>query len=234
MFELTTSIEERRRRLFLRLCKEVAVDQPLYHGSPVEGMYEIMDAGRLYVQGHGELVSDFFCVSANDNMLRSFSDGDALTGMAFVPPRPLRCIQLDPVHYALAASESMGWYNAVRVGSIDEHTAERARILACRFYDSVRGDPYMSACDFERVIPEWCDGLLFPWSVFHWGELWPSAHNDECEIALTQRGTDQAWQGMHLIYLQGKEYDPKDGWRHLRRRRKKRAQEVRHLQASAA
>ena len=207
--------------MFLRLCKEVAVDQTLYHGSPVKGMYEIMDAGRLYVQNHGELASDFFCVSANDNMLRYFSDEDDCTGMAFVPSRPLRCIQLDLFHHALAASEAIGWREAVVLGgSVDEHTVERARILACGLYRSTRGDPGMSAADLEHVIPEWCDGLIFPGSVFHWGELWPSAPNDECEIALTQRGTDQVWNDLYEVYLRGKSYEPKAGWRQLRRKRK--------------
>lgn len=200
------NIDRARQRLFDRQCRAVEVRETVYHGTPLEGLLEIKKSGRVRPQSHGILPGDWFCVSTNDNMLRAFSDGDGLTGFVFAPPA-LHCVELDWMHTALACAENMNMEPDWLAKASDP---DKERNLAYRLgYHDCRGDLAMEECEFRRLLPSGCDGIIFPWG--HYARSW----NDEAEIALTDEGCRKVWNHIRQIVIEGEWLDPDEGWREL-------------------
>lgn len=197
---------ELRERFFRRAVPVREVTQAVYHGSPLDGMVDIMRAERLYPQGHAELPDDeFLSVSINDNVLRLFADGEPhLTGFCSTPK--LRVAHLDTFHNAVAT-----WRGGCRtVEDIEVKWAERLGYIDRRY------EPDMGGSDLRQLLrSRECHGLAFNYlkwcqhMQFHTG-----AWNDEAEIALTEHGCDEVWRNLYTLYVGGEEYDNlHEGWR---------------------
>ncbi len=207
-----------RRQLFLRRTKEITLrNQTLYHGSPTEGLAEIHRSRMIYPQEHGILPGKWFCVSPNDNMLRCFSDGESPNGMVFETPT-LRCLQLDWMHMALSSYESSADFTE---DWLEKHPEDEA--LARRLgYSQHRGELGMSENDFRALIPEWVDGVIFPWTCYQQDQLWPGGWNDECEVALNEQGCQKIWKSLGQLVIRGEwEENVKRGWRKILRNERK-------------
>lgn len=208
-----------RRQLFLRRTTEVVVKgQTLYHGSPTTGLAEIRRTGMIHPQEHGILPGEWFCVSPNDNMLRCFSDGEDLNGMIF-EPEPLRCLKLDWMHMALSSWESCADFEPDWLGKFPEDESLARRLG----YSQHRGDLGISESDFRALIPEWVDGLIFPWTtICPFVGVSSSSWNDETEIALNERGCQKIWKGLTQLAIRGEwEDNVKRGWRKILRNERK-------------
>lgn len=197
-----------RERFMLRRCREVEINADLYHGSPIEGMERIRRAGRLYPQASGMIYGAWLSVSTNDNVVRAFADGDGVTGMVFDRGGvDLRCLQLDYMHFALscdACDYVPQW--------LDLPDGDREREWAYRLgYTDCRGNLAIHQGDFFRMLPEWVDGVIFPWGCD--AVTW----NDEAEIALTERGCTRLWPALSQVVVDGDWLDPAAGWRKIKR-----------------
>lgn len=191
----------------LRRCKEVLIDCPLFHGSPIAGMKAIYDYGGIAPQTHGMLPGDYFCVSTNDNMLNCFADGDGPTGFHFAPTQPLRCLHLDWLHFSLlCASESTTdfipeWLNKY---------PDEDRLAHDLGYGWRRGDMMITKEQWDEICPEWVEGLIMPWGCE------ARAWNSEAEIALTETGCARVWQSIESIVVYGEWFtDTKKAWRKI-------------------
>lgn len=205
-----------RERFMLRRCKEVEIyETDLYHGSPIEGMEQIRRHGRIAPQeGCGMLYGSWLSVSTNDNMLRHFSDGDGLTGMVFDRRGvSLRCLQLDYMHFALACEACdyvPEWLN--------QPSGEEERQWAYRLgYNDCRANLAIYQGDFFRMLPDWVDGVIFPWGCD------ARSGGDEAEIALTERGCERLWPALDQVVVTGEWLDPEAGWRKIKRLARRRA-----------
>lgn len=196
-----------RERFFRRACPVREVSQPVFHGSPLSGMVDIMRAERLIPQGHAELPDEeFLSVSVNDNVLRLFGDdeGDGLTGFSSTPR--LRVAHLDPFHNAVSTARS----GCRTVADIEVKWAERLKYIDHRY------EPDMEGSDLRHLLrSRECHGLAFTYMKwckhmgFHTGR-W----NDEAEIALTEHGCDEVWKTVDCLWVGGEEYDDlHEGWR---------------------
>jgi hypothetical protein len=188
-----------RQRFFLQRCTRVSVDEPLYHGSPLSGLEQIRTAGRIIPQEHGMIPGNFFCVSVNDNMLHFFSEGEETTGLAFTLRKPLQCLQLDWMHYALSASEAWPeeWPK-------DNQTEIRyAEELG--YYDYTCRDGIPEDI-FTDLIPSWVDGIILPWGIKSWN--W----NQEAEIALTKKGCKKIFPDLDQIVIRNEWFDLPEAW----------------------
>jgi len=211
----TKDLTALRRKWFLHMCRRVTLDQTVFHGSPTEGMWQIRRDKMLHPQAHGELPGDWLCVSVNDNMLHFFSDGEGNNGF-HSSPGPLNLIQLDRMHHALLTRESCDHVTQWKEDRPHEvMLAQRLGYLERQRF----GEDYLTKEELDDMLPKDIDGLLFPWA-----ELTPEGdrfyyfcniYNDECEIALTERGCKKVWAGIEVIYHKGEEYEPEVGWRKM-------------------
>lgn len=202
MIEIET--EALRARFFNRVVPVRITDQCVYHGSPLEGMVEIMRGERLYPQGHAELPDEeFLSVSVNDNVLTLFADGERATGFCSIPT--LRVAHLDPFHNSVATGRS----GCVTVEDIEVK-------WACRLgYVDKRLDPDMQGSDLRRLLRNReCHGLAFSHLKWcNWMKFHHDGWNEEAEIALTEYGCDEVWTKLDMLFVDGEEYsDLMEGW----------------------
>jgi hypothetical protein len=208
---MIANLYQTRKRFLQRRCPVVLIDQDVYHGSPTQGLEEIRRAGMLHPQGHGELEGEWLSVSVNDNMLVAFSDKTKANGFISSPGK-LKCVHLDWFHYALATYK-IGFRNDEDDVELLEKWAER---LGYTFERRRYGPTNEGICHevLMSLMPGDVDGLIFPWSeICQWRGFCVDSWNDECEIALTPAGCRKVWDGIHTLYLDGEEYEPKKAWR---------------------
>jgi hypothetical protein len=188
-----------------RRCKIVTVEQDLYHGSPIRGMSEIIEADRLYPQSHAIFEElETLCVSPNDNMLRFFGEDkrNRLNGIRFAPTE-LKCMILDDFHLSLISHH---WIAEWERDFPDEYTW-----LGKLGHSSFSARECMRVAEFMSLLPPGVDGLLFPWTFFEYGQIHAQSYNDEAELSLLQPGCDKLWAQRQVYYVHGKEYDVEEG-----------------------
>ena len=64
----------------------------------------------------------------------------------------------------------------------------------------------MDESTFHELIPDWVDGIIFPWGIQTWD--W----NHEAEIALTQKGCDQILPDLDQVVIRNEWVDKEDAW----------------------
>jgi len=175
---------------------------PLFHGSPVSGMVEIVHQG-FHTVSHGELNAPLLSVSKNENMLDYYSDGEATSGFVFNAQFD-KVLVLDDFHYALSAYEATGdlWEDLVA-----EHPEahDQAKALGYDIYDELG----MRENELIDNIPADIDAIIIP------GFDSPS-RNSECEMAVTEFGCSKLMSFISSVYIRGSEYNAEDGIRVLK------------------
>lgn len=226
-------LTELRRRFLHKRCKVITVNEPLYHGSPIDGLLEIRHCREIRPQGHGELTFDAFCVSPNDNMLKCFGDDDGITGLAF-NPTPLRCLQLDWFHHYLVTDSAVSTSEKWETKAMDEEIAERLG-----YWDLSRHEMVLQPDDFLDLIGPEIDGIIFPWQTYERFPVteprlyWPH-WNTEAEVALLEPGCRKLWKNIDQIVVLGEWFEPEAGWKKVRREMRKRASQEENRHAMVA
>lgn len=170
----------------------------LYHGSPLDGMIDIVRYG-LHPVPHNELGSELLSVSINDNVLHLFSDGEGNCGFAF-DAKFDKVLVIDDFHYALAAWQSGGdfWADVLAQNPEAEQMAEALG------YKVHGGDYGMWEGELTDNLPPGTDAIILPgFDSRH--------HNAEAEMGVTELGCSKLMNFIDYVYVRGEEYGKEEG-----------------------
>jgi hypothetical protein len=217
-------LQEKRRRFLRRRCQSVIVNETLYHGSPLEGLTEIVRTKKLEPQPHGELNVDAFCVSPNDNMLKFYGVehcDEKWSGIAFQPVH-LNCVKLDWFHYHLISEYKH------QPTKEEWSTRDQDEIIADRlgYWNPDRHEMDIDPDDFLDILPPNTDALIFPWQKFERYHnpflptevkvYWPD-WNTEAEVSILEPGCKKLWKAIDQIAIHEEWHDKSRALRKIRK-----------------
>lgn len=173
----------------------------LYHGSPMDGLKEMIIQG-IHGSEHGEIAEyDAFSTSINFQVLRLFSEGHGNTGLEF-DAKGINVVVLDDFLHKLMVELP---------GSGMEVDVDEEEFKAfCQKYGVPRGawnkDEYYLPHDYLSSLG--VDAFTFE---YVWKRVdMPSTHNDESEIAILSKGIQKINGMVDFIWVDGHSFEIKE------------------------
>lgn len=169
----------------------------LYHGSPMEGLKEMLSA-EIYGQEHNEIAEyESFSTSINPDVLRLFSEGHGNTGLEFNVKNVKLLVIDDMLHHLLIALPGSGM--EIEVGEEEMENFARQ-------YNIPYSDHYGYYLPYNYVSSLGVDGFVFEYtwkkiSSGHWG-----GDRDENEIGFVGNGISTLQKSIDAIHVEGESF----------------------------
>lgn len=183
----------------------VSVSEYLYHGSPFDGLVDMLVRGIHGVE-HGEVAEyESFSTSINSNILHYFSDGDGETGLQFTV-KDVKVIVLDDIMtYLVTQLAGSGFDPQVDDEAKFEEFCEKFDIpigthrhVPCLPYD------YLSSLGVDAFVYD------YTWKYMQrFGGSGASMAQDEAEICFIGKGIQKLNNFITEIYVDGEAFDKK-------------------------
>lgn len=178
----------------------------LYHGSPFEGLVDMLVRGISGTE-HGEVAEyESLSTSLNPEILHHFSEGDGETGLQF-QVKSAKVIVLDDIMtYLVTQLPGSG----ISAEVDDEQKFEEF----CQQFDipvgSYRQAPHLP---YGYLSSLGVDAFVFDYTWKYWqnysGYRGASVANEEHEICFVGKGIQMLQKSISLIYVDGEEFDKK-------------------------
>lgn len=173
-------------------------DGTLYHGSPMEGLKQIILNGINGTE-HGEIAEySTFSTSINDQVLRLFSDGDGVTGVQFDVSGINLIVIDDFIHKLMIELQGSG---------MEVDVNEKEFIAFCKQYQvpqNSRGEYYLP---YGYLTSLGVDAFIFDYTWKKIKNGHGASHNDESEIAFVGDGIKKLNNMVDCLWVDGSTYD---------------------------
>lgn len=175
----------------------------LYHGSPYEGMKEMLTSG-IYGTQHGEVAEyDAFSTSLNSEAIAMFSEGNGETGFQFKVEGAKIVVLDDILTYLVTQLPGSGMSAEVD----DEERFQRF----CRAFkiptDNWKHTPYLP---YNYISSLGVDGFMYDYVYQRWSRGMSASVRDESEIAFIGKGLEKLNKSVTGIWVDGHEYKPEE------------------------
>lgn len=179
----------------------VEINDWLYHGSPYEGMKEMLTSG-IYGTEHSEVAEyDAFSTSFNSEVITMFSEGDGETGFQF-KVQGIKVVVLDDILTYLVTQLPGSGMSA----EIDDE--ERFQKF-CRAFkiptDNWKNTPYLP---YNYLSSLGVDAWMYDYVYKRWSRGMSAGVRDESEVCFIGDGINKLNKMISGIYIDGKEYEP--------------------------
>ena len=181
----------------------VSISDWLYHGTPLEGLKEMLTSG-IYGTQHGEVAEyDAFSTSLNSEMLSMFSEGAGDTGLQFKVENANVVILDDILTYLVTQLPGSGMDAEVDDEEKFEKFIEQFNVPVGT-YKNVPYLPYnyLSSLGIDAFMYD------YVWLRIKRG-LSPSVR-DESEICFIGNGIEKLNKSITSIWVDGQEYEPEE------------------------
>ena len=177
----------------------------LYHGSPFDGLVNMLVHGLSGTE-HGEVAEyDSISTSLNSEMLFHFSEGSGTTGLQFNVKNAKVIILDDIMTYLVTQEPGSGFDAEVDEGKLDNFVTQFDIPIGTH-----RHVPYLP---YGYLSSLGVDAFAFDYTWKYWsdfgGSRGSSAARDEHEICFIGKGIRTLEKSISLIYLDGEEFDKK-------------------------
>lgn len=210
MIKLKRLLESNGRQLpdpslgqYILQNRVVSVSDYLYHGTPLEGLKEMLTNG-IYGTEHGEVAEhDGFSTSVNSEMLSMFSEGAGDTGLSF-KVQNAKVVVLDEILTYLVTQLPGSGMSA----EIDDEAAFQAFVTRYKIpTDNWKHTPYLP---YNYLSSLGVDAFMYDyvWKRMDMG-MSPSVR-DESEICFIGKGLELLNKNVHGIWVDGREYEPNE------------------------
>lgn len=173
----------------------------LYHGSPFNGLVDMLVHG-FHGTEHGEVAEyDTISTSLNSEILHFFSEGCGETGLQF-QVKNVKVVILDEIMTYLVTQEPGSGMDA-------EITDEAKFEEFCKQFEVPIGGRrrgpylpygYLSSLGVDAFVYD------YAWGRYQHGNI---PHNDESEICFIEKGIQILEKSITAIYVDGEEFDKK-------------------------
>lgn len=179
----------------------VEINDWLYHGTPYEGMKEMLTSG-IYGTEHSIVAEyDAFSTSLNSEVIAMFSEGDGETGLQF-KVQGAKVIVLDDILTYLVTQLPGSGMSA----EIDDEEKFQKFVRAFRIpTDNWKKTPYLP---YNYLSSLGVDAWMYDYVYKRWSRGMPSAVRDESEICFIGKGIEKLNGWISGIYVDGEEYEP--------------------------
>jgi len=179
----------------------------LYHGSPFEGLVDMLVRG-ISGQEHGEVAEyDSFSTSINPDILHYFSEGDGETGLQFHVTNAKVIVLDDIMTYLVTQLPGSGFSAEIEDEQKFREFCEKFEIPASNWRTR---EPYLP---YGYLSSLGVDAFAFDYTWKYWSD-WGGSHGasaarDEHEICFIGKGIQTLEKSISLIYVDGEEFDKK-------------------------
>ena len=186
--------------------KVVEITEYLYHGSPFDGLVQMLVRG-IGGQEHGEVAEyESFSTSLNSEILHYFSEGDGETGLQFKVDNAKVIVLDDIMTFLVTQLPGSGMSAEVDDEQKFEEFCQRFNIPV----GSHRHGPYLpygylSSLGVDAFVYDYTWAYLQRYS----GYRGASAARDEHEICFIGKGIPKLDKLITTIYVDGEEFDKK-------------------------
>lgn len=175
----------------------------LYHGSPYQGLYQIL-THKIYGQEHGEVSEhESFSTSVNPNILHYFSEGDGETGLEF-EVKNIKVVVLDQYLTFLVTQLAGSGFDA----EIDDEEKFEKFCNAFRIPSGTgtyaRGNYYLP---YNYLSSLGVDAFTFDYVWRRWQSGMNSEYNQESEVCFIGKGIDVLNKSITRIFVDGEEFE---------------------------
>ena len=179
----------------------VSVSDYLYHGSPFDGLVEMIVRGIRGTE-HGEVAEhDSFSTSLNSEMLHYFSEGNGDTGLQFKADN-IKVVVLDDMMTYLVTQLGGSGYDA----QIDDE--EKFEKFRQKFDIPIGTHRHVPCLPYNYLSSLGVDAFMFDyvWRMYGSGHM---NSNDESEICFIGKGINKLNNMISGIWVDGEEFEKK-------------------------
>jgi hypothetical protein len=182
--------------------KVVSISEYLYHGSPFDGLVQMLVRG-ISGQEHGEVAEyQSFSTSINSDILHYFSEGDGETGVQFKVENANVIVLDDIMTFLVTQLPGSGFSAEVD----DEEKFEKF----CQQFEIPIGTHRHEPClPYGYLSSLGVDAFVFDYTWKRMQSGFGSSHNDESEICFIGKGISKLDKLITTIYVDGEEFDKK-------------------------
>jgi len=188
---------------YIRQNKVVSISDWVYHGTPYDGLKEILING-VYGTEHGEVAEhDAFSTSLNSEMLRMFSEGAGDTGLQFQVKNAQVVVLDDILTYLVTQLPGSGMSAEVDDEEVFAEFCRKFKIPT----DNWKNTPYLP---YNYLSSLGVDAFMYDYVYSRWSRGMSADVRDESEIAFIGKGLGKLNKSVTGIWVDGHEYEPEE------------------------
>jgi hypothetical protein len=186
---------------YLLKNKLVSFSDWVYHGTPMEGLKEMLTTG-VYGQQHGEIAEyETFSTSVNSEVLHYFSEGNEDTGLQFKVENMNVLVLDDIMHHLVIELPGSGMDI-----DIDEQELEKF----CQMYRVPVNSYGKYYLPYGYLTSLGVDAFVFEHTWNRMKRGYSGGDNQESEICFVGKGIDKLNGLITSIYVHNEEFDNKE------------------------
>jgi hypothetical protein len=195
-------------KTYLLENKVVSLSEWLYHGSPYEGLKDMLINGIRGTE-HGEVAEhDAFSTSLNSEMLAMFSEGSGETGFQFAVKNAKVIVLDDIMTYLVTQLPGSGMSAEVDDENIFAEFCKRFKIpTGGRTTISYKKTPYLP---YGYLSSLGVDAFMYDYVWLRIKRGLSPDIRDESEVCFIERGISKLNRWISGIYIDGHEYKPEE------------------------